>query len=251
MPAWPSLLQGGSCYDRAMRSLAWVAALALLPATAGAWPAAGELESAHEVSEAVAASRLRALLERGGPIPGTERAFLAEWLARLSERGLVGREPTAEERAEIESWAPRLKARRDWRVTGEACHRYNCFAWSVGARGSHLHADGDYFEQFDEFYLRYGYLPLEPGRAASEADVALWAIGGVVLHAARHVHGEFWESKLGFEGPSVRALHRLQELDGPNYGTPARFYRKATGEELARLGVVPIAPDGSQACARR
>ncbi|MBI4349421.1 MAG: hypothetical protein HY553_21470 [Elusimicrobia bacterium] len=137
-----------------------------------------------------------------------------------------GRAPTAEERAALEEWFPALARPGDWRVTAETDPAYNCFAWAVGVTDRRLHADGDYLEQFDEFFLAYGLAPLGPGESLELAEVAAYAIGGVITHAARRASGGLWESKIGIEWPSPRILHRLDELEGDNYGRIARFYRR-------------------------
>jgi hypothetical protein len=243
------------------RALTFAAALAFaLPRAAPAQafapePSAITLERAAAAAaepggpqEQAALQKVRDILSRGGGILPQDKAFLEEWTPRFFAAGLLGRAPTNFERITIEGWFPKLAAKGDWRVTGEACATYNCIAWSVGVVGRWLWPSDD-AAAFDGFYSSYGYVPLAPGESADKADVAFWvSADGEATHGCRRVAGELWESKLG---SSLRILHRLDELEGATYGRPVKLYRRATAAELGALGVAPLPPDsgGSDPCA--
>ena len=162
---------------------------------------------------------MRAILSRGGAVPAEDRPFLEAWFPKLMSRGLIGRPPTAEEKARLESRHPNLAKTRDWRVTGEYCTSYNCIAWSVGVTDEFLWPFDDE-EAYDHFYEGYGYVRVEDEETA---DIAMWVSpSGDAVHAARRVAGGWWESKIG---KTERILHRLDDLDG-SYGRVFKFYRR-------------------------
>lgn len=226
---------------RAAAALVW-----LNVALAAAQPSATPLERAWEravtLNDAFEADRARRILSRGGAIAPADRRFLQDRLPGLVGSGLIGRAPTPEERDEVHGYAPLLAQRADWRITGEACHKYNCFGWSVGDF-SWLWADGDDLEAFDRFYRDRGYLPLAGTASPEEADVAVWGIDVYPLHAARRVAGGLWESKMG---PSVRILHRIEELQGENYGRLLRLYRHAAIEAVPPRGLADPCADSTR-----
>ena len=211
------------------------------------------LEAAWEnkggIVDAAALQRVKRILSFGGAVKKDDKAFLSEWFPKFLAEGLVGRKPTPQEKVVVQDWFTKLTAKGDWQVTGEACSRYNCISWSVGVTGSWLWPSAR-VSDFNQFYLSYGYVPLEPGESPADADIALWkAANGDATHGCRRVAGDVWESKLG---SSLRILHRLDELQSAGYGSVTRLYRRATAEELQKLGVTARTPDGDgvDPCAR-
>jgi len=198
--------------------------------------------SKGENAETSALSKLNKILSFGGGIKAEDKAFVNEWFPKLSSNGLVGRKPTDFEAGQLTHWFPNLELNKDWRVTGEACQSYNCIAWSVGVTGDWLWP-GDHVDSFDKMYLSYGYVPLAADEPRENAEIAYWEMpDGSSTHGCRHVYGDIWESKLG---SSLRILHKLKDLEGEVYGYAVKFYRRATTEELASLGVTPKTPDGN------
>jgi hypothetical protein len=63
----------------------------------------------------------------------------------------------------------------------------------------------------------------DPAPAPNTTIVALYLLNGSPTHAARYLGHGLWTSKLGHD---IDLAHELHELDGPTYGTPARFFRK-------------------------
>jgi hypothetical protein len=214
-------------------------AVVLTPALAGA-PAGHQPVSPREQAKHL--PRIRKILGYGGSVPEESKPFMNEWLPRFFAQGLIGRAPTKFEKREIDSWFPKLTERNDWRVTGEACDRYNCVSWSVGSTRNSAWP-GDAAADFDEFYLSYGYIPLPAGEPPGNADAAyLKDAGGAPTHSCRRVAGDIWESKFG---ASLRVLHRLDEIEGEAYGFVGGLYRRGSALELAALKVTPKKPEGS------
>ena len=125
---------------------------------------------APEISEL---ERVKTILSFGGGIPAEDAAFMNEWFPRFFAEGSVGRDPNGFERAMVPRWFPKLAEKNDWRVTGEACGRYNCISWSVGVTSS-WKWPGDNMSVFDRFYLEYGYIPLAAGETVDRAEIAYW-----------------------------------------------------------------------------
>jgi hypothetical protein len=204
-------------------------------------PLPAVLPASEQLVEDAALAQVKQILSYGGAIPFESKPFMELWFPQLYAKGLIGRKPTDFERTTIDGWFPKLADKNDWMITAESCQNYNCISWSVGITGD-WSWPGDHSPDFDKFYLSYGYVPLPAGVGPEFADVAYWELpDGSSTHGCRHVAGEFWESKLG---SAPRIIHRLNDLEGPDYGHVAKFYRKATAPELAALGVTPKTPDG-------
>jgi len=217
------------------------------PTLEQAWKTAA---GSSDPAEQAALQRARQILSHGGGIKAEDRAFLDAELPKLLAARLIGRAPTAYEKNQIQGWFPKLAAKGDWRVTGEACNAYNCISWSVGIVSSWQWPTSN-AAYFDQFYLSYGYVPLAAGEGEAKADVAFWVdANGTATHGCRRVSGDVWESKLG---SSLRILHKLHELEGTEYGHVAKLYRRATPDELTRLGVTPMQADATDQdpCAAR
>ena len=203
------------------------------------------LEAAWENKDGLvdqaALQRTKRILSFGGAVKTDDKTFVNEWFPKFMAQGLVGRIPTSQERIVVQDWFPKLVSRGGWQVTGEACKRYNCISWSVGVTGSWLWPSSD-VQDFNQFYLSYGYVPLGPGEPSAAADIALWkAHNGEATHGCRRVAGDVWESKLG---SSLRILHHLNGLESAGYGKVTRLYRRGTAAELQKLGVTARKPDG-------
>ena len=141
------------------------------------------------------------------------------------------RAPTAAESATMPGDFPRLTS-GNWCVTAPATSTYNCYAWSVGINSRWIDTEVDSvhgnrngtleFSDFDAFYRTFGLKPILA--CDPSAQVALYAKGSAPQHAARrHTAscGYSFESKLGKD---YRIVHDVYELEGPLYGTLARFY---------------------------
>jgi hypothetical protein len=132
----------------------------------------------------------------------------------------------------IEALFPGLRT-SPFRVTSPASRDYNCVAWAAGdtARWWWPDPDADDDASFwppgvpreetvDAFVAAFatlGYAPcsgedLEPGFS----KVALFAEGGVPMHAARQLPGGRWTSKLGNRED---VEHDLNAVSGEAYGT--------------------------------
>jgi len=225
-----------------LRSLIGTASAMDVPSVGAAADAAPSAATSDPAQDA-ALARVRSILSYGGGIPQQDKSFMEEWFPKLLAKGLIGRAPTDFERKTIDGWFPDLAKKDDWRITAEACKNYNCIAWSAGITGE-WEWPGDHVADFDKFYLSYGYVPLSDGEPQSDADIAYWELpDGSSTHGSRHVAGDIWESKLG---SAPRILHHLNDLQGPDYGHVAKFYRRATPQELASRGVTSVkTPDGN------
>ncbi|MGH6851236.1 MAG: DUF7689 domain-containing protein [Methylocella sp.] len=54
--------------------------------------------------------------------------------------------------------------------------------------------------------------------------LALYILNGKPTHAARIIYDGIWTSKFGSD---IDLSHSLAELNGPSYGSAARFFKKA------------------------
>jgi hypothetical protein len=79
----------------------------------------------------------------------------------------------------------------------------------------------DTVEAFILAYKSIGYIPCLDGSLQAENEkIAIYAISGVVKHAARQLPNGMWVSKLG---KYFDIEHELNALNGSHYGMPAQF----------------------------
>ena len=80
-------------------------------------------------------------------------------------------------------------------------------------------------EAFVSAYKTIGYMDCgQDGRfEAGFEKVAIYAKDGIPQHAARQLDARYWTSKLG---RSVDISHRLEHLEGEQYGTVVRYLKR-------------------------
>lgn len=130
---------------------------------------------------------------------------------------------------------PKLSGIKE-KKTSEPDKRYNCIAWAFKDNQrwwwptpkaywpvSRL-ANWSPLESFEDWFARDGWTET-PNREPEPGfeKVALYAKGGVPTHAARMLDSGLWSSKLGM---AIDLVHELGELEGPEYGTLLRVYRR-------------------------
>lgn len=116
--------------------------------------------------------------------------------------------------------------------------RYNCIAWAFkdmqrfwwpnqpGRTYWPISTVGlTVTEAFEKWFSVDGWVEcvdgeLEPGFE----KIALYTLNGEPQHAARQLADGRWTSKLG---ENIDLSHDISELDGPAYGKPTRFFRRA------------------------
>lgn len=120
-------------------------------------------------------------------------------------------------------------------VTSPYNERYNCIAWAFSDNAKWWWPRRAYWPRtvdvgatilraFEEQFAAEGWV--EAGDSALEAGfvkIALYANSGNITHAARQLDTGVWTSKLG---KHVDLAHDLSELEGPQYGTLFRIYKK-------------------------
>lgn len=124
-------------------------------------------------------------------------------------------------------------------VTSPATPLYNCIAWAFGDNTrwwwpggrafwpSHVPAHVDMMTAFEGLFSDLGWVEAtDDSLETGFIKIALYAdANGVPTHAARQLSTGQWTSKLGQQ---VDIAHSIGELDGPKYGSVARFYKKQT-----------------------
>jgi hypothetical protein len=122
------------------------------------------------------------------------------------------------------------------KIIGPLDHRYNCIAFTVGYTEGHIwpiHEPAGFWpdevlggilgeteDTFRQMYRRFGfacYYPVAPEKCHGATDVAVYAKGKVITHAAIRKGIGPWCSKVGRSGPVIE--HELEELEGGIYGT--------------------------------
>jgi hypothetical protein len=130
---------------------------------------------------------------------------------------------------------PKLVA---WVKTSEATRRYNCIAWAMGdvtrfwwpQVGSF--SSGTYWPHgipgaetvaaFLKVFRLVGYRPCANGDLEEGVEkVAIYALGGLVKHAARQLPDGQWTSKLGGGLDITHAT--VGELEAGTYGTVVQY----------------------------
>jgi hypothetical protein len=120
--------------------------------------------------------------------------------------------------------------------TSDKTDRYNCIAWAFrdsrrhwwpNQRRSYWPIDTlglSIAGAFEKWFVSDGWEQCDSGDLdVGFEKIALFGTGGVPKHAARQLPTGLWTSKLG---PDIDLSHTLNDLIGPAYGAPMRFYRK-------------------------
>ena len=152
-----------------------------------------------------------------------------------------GQFPTPDELNHIKAYFPNLKD-KEWKKTGEKTGvtgptAYNCYAWSlcrddIGWIEQVIDALGNNnkildVSDFDNFYHSRGYAVCGDciDDCKPEKDmrkIALFYKNGIPAHASKEAtDNNWWESKLG---GNIRIMHRLDQLEGDEYGHVCRCY---------------------------
>jgi hypothetical protein len=148
--------------------------------------------------------------------------------------GLPGSAPTAAQTATQTAWFPKLQC---FTVLSPEDKSYNCISWSVGSDKTwtwdtvdSVYGDDDgtvEVSDFDAFYKAFAYAPAANcSFEAGKHKVALFVKSSIPQHAARQAIGQpgWWESK---EGQAKKSVHKLEELEGGEYGDVIKCYVKA------------------------
>lgn len=154
----------------------------------------------------------------------------------------IGKYPSISEKKLVAKLFPKLKD-NEWKKTGSSTNpgpdNYNCIAWSlcrsdigwVWYQIDKLCNDNNIveIEDFDCFYEQYDLKISENNGKnfhpqCKMRKVVLFSKDGIPTHAAKEIaDGGWWESKLGRE---IRIIHRLEQLEGDEYGKVCRCYLK-------------------------
>lgn len=153
-----------------------------------------------------------------------------------------GELPTTDELNRIQTYFPNLK-KNEWKKTGNKTgmfgpEAYNCYAWSlcrddIGWIDRVIDALGNNnkildVSDFDNFYRDKGYVicgdcidDCKPEK--NMRKIALFCKYKIPQHASKETaDNNWWESKLGGD---IRIIHRLEQLEGQEYGHICRCYR--------------------------
>ena len=150
-------------------------------------------------------------------------------------------------------------------ISGEATLNYDttyyvCYDWSVGKKKSSYPPnleDGKYLSMWDEYYFRYGYIPLSTGENVENASIAIWGtingptiaswgIDTLVLFSHAGVrknsknpeqpHGFEWESKMSSQ---ERIMHTKDALSGGVWGNIIRYYKPDPSKTIKSVILPP------------
>lgn len=170
-----------------------------------------------------------------------------------------GTDPTNQEKADMKGAFPNLKD-GEFKKTGEATGAkgphpgsYNCFEWTLCKTDEWLESgidaagnnDGKLdLDDFDKFYKNIGIevCPDSPkcDPECKKRKIAIFCKDGKPVHGSKETDdGGWWESKLG-AGP--RIIHKLDQLEGGQYGDVCRCYCKT--DNNANLKLCPP-PEGN------
>lgn len=156
------------------------------------------------------------------------------------------RNPTPEERAQLEATFPLLKDYPNClRVTGEATSVYDCMAYCLGITDRTIYMGFTYEETRGILVNLYGCSRL--GKLAPGAYIDYMRNrGGVSMHVARNYgsnigfNTDIYESKLGAE---LRITHRRQALEDDDtnlYGTVYDSFTQRTRTPAMDFSHIPI-----------
>jgi len=125
------------------------------------------------------------------------------------------------------------------RVTSGATSDYNCFAWAVYYTDRWLEPDGPFgfwpaeiprrltLNTLTAVYAQDGFERCDSGdHEPGFEKIAIYTDRrGLPRHAARQLDNGIWTSKLG-EAEDIEH-ETLEVLQGPEYGSPVRYLRRA------------------------
>jgi hypothetical protein len=135
---------------------------------------------------------------------------------------------------------PNLEA-DGYEETSPATGQYNCIAWAVGVSSQWWWPDpnGAYpwpegipravtVEAFLGAFATLRYQSCESAELETGFEkVALYSLDGKPTHAARQLPDGRWTSKLG---KYLNITHALSALEGPVYGQPTHFLKRAVSK---------------------
>lgn len=125
-----------------------------------------------------------------------------------------------------------------YEVTSDPTSDYNCIAWAAGDAERWWWPSDSVFAYwpdgvpkvptlaaFQAAYQTVGYALCEDEEPEVGFEkIAIYAgPDGTVMHAARHLDGEFWTSKMGHH---VDMRHPLRAVEGSEYGRAVVFMRR-------------------------
>ena len=144
--------------------------------------------------------------------------------------------------AHYEMKFPNLAA-SGWRLDSPRTFDYNCIAWAAGDKHRWWEPPdpitgqgaGKYWprnlsanhlvETYVHLYELSGYKECPHGRPEKGYEkVAIYAMNGNVLHAAKQLPSGYWSSKLGPQHDIIH--HTLEALEGNEYGYVAKFMKR-------------------------
>jgi hypothetical protein len=124
--------------------------------------------------------------------------------------------------------------------TSDATPTYNCIAWAFKDNRRHwwpnqpkrsywpIDTTGlSLTEAFEKWFTVDGWEECPDGKSEPGVEkIALYFLDDNPTHAARQLPSGLWTSKLG---GSIDLSHEIDELNGPAYGQPRRYFRKTFG----------------------
>jgi hypothetical protein len=119
--------------------------------------------------------------------------------------------------------------------TSPATDQYNCIAWAFSNNSRWWWPKRGYWplpvnpsdsvvDAFEALFAHDGWVETD-NRTLEDgfSKIALYSINGIITHAARQLATGEWTSKLG---RNVDIAHAIDEVEGPQYGTIFRIYKK-------------------------
>jgi RHS repeat-associated protein len=174
----------------------------------------GEMMDARKAGGGGGGTSAKQKAKQGAPETVDEAPVETDTPAEAPKKG---RDPTPEEREELEEVFPGLEG-TPWTITEEATDDYNCISLTVDVKDRPIYPQST-MEAQDSFYAKKGFV----FTSEEHATIAVFAKNGVPQHGAVRVQGNWYESKLG-EGPQI--VHPLRAVEGEIYGKVTRFYAK-------------------------
>ena len=180
----------------------------------------GAISAAISSASGVIVSRIaRWTAQTRGASPSSEEA--------LSVDQFGGRRMTDREVETYKKFFPNLNP-DEVRILAERDATYNCFAWCDGNTQENIPPRPSAWtaRDFEDYFGAKGYRRVPK----SEGEIAMYygklSVPGYPsgpTHAAKHLAGVWWTSKIGEEHLIV---HKLDHLEGESYGIVTGFYGK-------------------------